>query len=75
MTVKEFKEILNNYPDDSQFIIENRLPTDFAVYMRKSSSECKIIIEEKTCINCKHLKRQGGYCFDCIGKNGWELRK
>lgn len=75
MTVKEFKEIFNNCPDDSKFIIENRLSDDCAIYVRKSSSECKLILEKKTCDNCKHLNKDDGYCLDCIGKLGWELRE
>ena len=74
MKVKEFKRLIANVADDKDFIIDNRLDIDFAIYIVKGD-DLRIVIEKKTCENCLHSNNEDDYCLDCIGKLGWELRK
>ena len=74
MKVKEFKRLIANVADDKDFIIDNRLDIDFAIYIVKGD-DLRIVIEKKTCENCIHSNNEDDYCLNCIGKLGWELRK
>ena len=74
MKVKEFKRLIANVADDKDFIIDNRLDIDFAIYIVKGD-DLRIVIEKKTCENCLHSNNEDDYCLNCIGKLGWELRK
>ena len=63
MKVKEFKRLIADFDDDKDFIIDNRLDIDFAIYIVKGDDFriFRIVIMKMIIV--------------CIGKLGWELRK
>ena len=75
MKVKEFKRLIADFDDDKDFIIDNRLDIDFAIYIAKGDDLRIVIEKKKTCENCLHSNNEDDYCLNCIGKLGWELRK
>lgn len=46
MKVKEFKRLIADFDDDKDFIIDNRLDIDFAIYIAKGD-DLRIVIEKK----------------------------
>ena len=46
LKVKEFKRLIADFDDDKDFIIDNRLDIDFAIYIAKGD-DLLIVIEKK----------------------------
>ena len=46
MKVKEFKRLIADFDDDKDFIIDNRLDIDSAIYIEKGD-DLRIVIEKK----------------------------